>query len=59
MRRNEQAAYYIGLLDAVENYCWNNPEPRMDVVLSILNICGFPERKNEIDVVTFTEEKQK
>ena len=53
MRRNEQAAYYIGRIEAVEDYVLNNPEPRLDVILSILNICGYPEKKKEIDVVTF------
>ena len=54
MRRNESRDYYLGRIDAVEDYVWNNPTPRVDVILSILNICGFPERKKEIDVVTFT-----
>ena len=58
MRRNEAAAYYLGRIEAVEDYVWNNPEPRMDVVLSILNICGFPEQKKEIEVVTFKEEQK-
>ena len=53
MRRNEPASYYIGLIDAVENYCLNNPSVRITDVLSILNICGFPEKKRDIDVVTF------
>ena len=53
MRRNEQAAYYLGRIEAVEDYVLNNPEPRLDVILSILNICGYPEKKKEIDVVTF------
>ena len=53
MRRNESRDYYLGRIDAVEDYVWNNPTPRVDVILSILNICGFPERKKEIEVVTF------
>lgn len=53
MRRNEPASYYIGLIDAVENYCCSNPGARIDDILSILNICGYPGKKRDIDVVTF------
>lgn len=58
MKRNESRDYYLGRIDAVEDYVWNNPTPRVDVILSILNICGFPERKKEIEVVTFKEEQK-
>ena len=59
MRRNEQAAYYIGRIEAVEDYVLNNPEPRLDVILSILHICGYPEKKKEIEVVSFEEDDLK
>lgn len=59
MRRTEQAAYYLGRIEAVEDYVWNNPEPRIDVILSILNICGYPEKKKEINLVTFEEDDLK
>lgn len=57
MRRNEAPGYYLGRIEAVEDYVYDHPNYDPDVILSILNICR-PKRR-EIDVVTFTDAEEK
>ena len=57
MRRNESAAYYLGRIEAVEDYVYDHREDAdLDVVLSILNVCK-PAQQKEIELIDFGGKK--